>query len=97
MKVYTGSSNVSPFEHLVETPQQVVTHLVLKAGEVLPNHHVPFSVIVVPIKGETIFSGENFSEKIYPGKIVEMTPEEVHGLKAVSDSELMVIKSHLQQ
>lgn len=97
MKIYTGNSNVSPFEHLIETPQQVVTHLVLKAGEVLPNHHVPYSVIVVPIKGQTIFSDETSAEEIYPGKIVQMTPDEIHGLKAITDSELMVIKSQLKE
>lgn len=84
-------------EHLIHTPNQVVTHLVLKAGEKTPKHKVDFSVIVVPIKGLVLFTDENDNgEEIYPGRIVQMTPGKVHGLEGIEDSELMVIKSALK-
>lgn len=56
MNFYTGNNNGKMAEHLIQTPSQVVTHLVLKAGEKTPKHKVEFTVIVVPIKGLVLFT-----------------------------------------
>ncbi|HLQ40540.1 MAG TPA: cupin [Tetragenococcus sp.] len=95
MKIYTGDSTIKLAENLIETSNQVVTHLVLSKGQAVPQHHAKYTVIVVPIKGKIVFSDENKSETIYPGKIVQMIPDELHDLKALEDSELMVVKSTL--
>ncbi|MGY3777058.1 cupin domain-containing protein [Isobaculum melis] len=96
MKVYTGNSDIELFEHLIEDEQQVVTHLVVKKGQVVPTHHVNQAVIVVPIKGKISFSDVSSKEMIYPGKIIQLAPQEPHALSAIEDSELMVIKSFLR-
>lgn len=95
MKVYTGRTDIKLFEHLIDEPNQTVTHLVLKAGQAVPEHKVPQTVIVVPIKGRIDFSNCEESQEIYPGRIVQMIPDEWHALKALEDSELMVVKSTL--
>ncbi|MFC6164040.1 cupin domain-containing protein [Lactiplantibacillus dongliensis] len=95
MEVYTGKTDIKLFENLVETPHQIVTHLVLAAGQATPVHFVDYEVIVVPIKGRIAFSDETRTETIYPGRIVQMQRNEHHALKAMVDSELMVIKSDL--
>ena len=43
MKVYHGRTDIERFEHLVETPSQTVTHLVLPAGQAIGQHHVPYT------------------------------------------------------
>lgn len=95
MKIYTGNTDIELGENLIDTPTQVVTHLVLDEGQAVPQHQADFSVIVVPIKGKILFSDAAHTETIYPGKIVQMTPGELHALKAVQASELMVVKSTL--
>lgn len=51
--------------------------------------------MVVIYKGKVDFSGENGSEIIVPGDIIVMKPEEMHALKALEDSDLMVIKARI--
>ncbi|MFT8825834.1 cupin [Liquorilactobacillus mali] len=92
MKKYQGTNKIS---NIFESKNQVITNLVIPKGKEIPAHHVPYTVVVVPVKGKIIFSGENFEEEIKPGIIVRMQPDEKHKLFALTDSEIMVIKSHL--
>lgn len=92
MHRYEGKGSTG---HVFESENQVVTNLVIPAGKDIPTHDAPYTVVVVPVKGRIIFSGENFSEEIYPGVIVRMEPNEPHSLHALEDSELMVVKSSL--
>lgn len=97
MNFIKTDSNVDLYENIVETDRQVVTHLVIPAGKEVPEHHAPYDVIVVPIKGVVIFGdvAGHREEKLVPGDIVKMAPDEHHYLKAVEDTEVMVIKSKL--
>lgn len=99
MKFIKTNANGDLAENIVETASQTVTHLVIPAGKVVPKHHVPDDVIVVPIKGKVIFGDvdHNHQETLVPGDIVKMVPGEWHDLKAVDDTEVMVIKSKLQK
>lgn len=81
--------------HLFQSESQTITNLVLAKDQVLATHHVPYTVVVVPVKGQIIFSGADFEETIYPGVVVRMQPDEAHSLHALEASELMVIKSEL--
>ncbi|MBT9626695.1 cupin [Ligilactobacillus ruminis] len=88
MKRYDSIGQIG---HIFETDQQVVTDLVI------PEHHVDYTVVVVPIKGKIIFSGHDFETELAPGSFVRMLPNESHSLKAIEDSELFVIKSKLEK
>ncbi|WP_283621058.1 cupin domain-containing protein [Limosilactobacillus avium] len=98
MQFIKTDANVDLAENIVETTSQTVTHLVIPAGKTVPKHHVPYDVIVVPIKGKVIFGDvdHDHHETLVPGDIVKMAPGEWHDLKAVDDTEVMVIKSKLQ-
>lgn len=96
MKIHIGNTNINKYEHLIEKHSQTVTHLYLKAGQEIPEHSVEASVIVVIYKGKVKFSNKIETQTIVPGNIVEMEPKEVHSLKAVDESGLMVIKSVLK-
>jgi quercetin dioxygenase-like cupin family protein len=98
MQFIKTDANVDLAENIVETASQTVTHLVIPAGKTVPKHHVPYDVIVVPIKGKVVFGDVDHGhhEALVPGDIVKMAPGEWHDLKAVDDTEVMVIKSKLQ-
>lgn len=98
MNFIKTDDNVDLWENIVETPNQMVTHLVIPEGEVVPTHHADATVIVVPIKGKVVFGDVNHSrsETLVPGDIVQMRPNEPHNLKAIHDTEVMVIKSQLK-
>lgn len=98
MRFIKTNSDVDLFENIVETPSQTVTHLVIPAGKEVPTHYADADVIVVPIKGKVIFgdaTNDHF-ETLVPGDIVKMTPSEPHNLRAIDDTEVMVIKSQLK-
>lgn len=81
------------FEHLVDEENLQITHLQIKKGEEIPSHKSDKNVVVVIYKGRIDFTGENGSEVIVPGDIIVMEPDEMHALRALEDSDLMVIKA----
>lgn len=93
MKKISANILDGKFEHLVDENNLQVTHLQIKSGEQIPSHKSDKSVIVVIYKGKVDFSGENNKEIIIPGDIIVMNPNEIHSLKAIEDSDLMVIKA----
>lgn len=93
MKKISANILDGKFEHLVEENNLQITHLQIKSGEEIPSHKSDKSVIVVIYKGKVDFSGENNKEIIIPGDIIVMNPNEIHSLKAIEDSDLMVIKA----
>ena len=88
------SSNIldGKFEHLVDENNLQITHLQIKKCDEIPSHKSDKSVVVVIYKGKVDFKGENGNQIIIPGDIITMDPNEIHSLKALEDSDLMVIK-----
>lgn len=97
MQFINTTPDVDLAENIVETPHQTVTHLVIPAGKAVPKHHVPEDVVVVPIKGRVVFEdvSNETAQTLAPGDIVKLAPNEWHTLEAVTDTEVMVIKSQL--
>lgn len=93
MKKISANILDGKFEHLVDENNLQITHLQIKSGEEIPSHKSDKSVIVVIYKGKVDFFGENNKEIIIPGDIIVMNPNEIHSLKAIEDSDLMVIKA----
>lgn len=91
------SANVldGKFEHLIDEDKLQITHLQIKKGDEVPNHKSDKNVIVVIYNGKVNFTGENGSEIIMPGDIINMQPNELHALSAIEDSDLMVIKASI--
>ncbi|WP_130818853.1 AraC family ligand binding domain-containing protein [Anaerococcus vaginimassiliensis] len=93
MKKISANILDGKFEHLVDENKLQVTHLQIKSGEEIPSHKSDKSVIVVIYKGKVDFSGEDSNKIIIPGDIIVLNPDETHALKAIEDSDLMVIKA----
>lgn len=83
------------FEHLLYEDKLQITHLQIKKGEEIPSHKSDKNVVVVIYKGKVDFVGENGNEIIVPGDIITMEANELHALKAMDDSDLMVIKAKI--
>lgn len=91
------SANVldGKFEHLIDEDKLQITHLQIKKGDEVPSHKSDKNVIVVIYNGKVNFTGENGSEIIIPGDIINMQPNELHALSAIEDSDLIVIKASI--
>lgn len=91
------SSNIldGKFEHLLDEDKLQITHLQIKQDEEIPSHKSDKNVVVVIYKGKVDFVGENGNEIIVPGDIITMEANEIHALKAINDSDLMVIKAKI--
>lgn len=92
MKKISANILDGKFEHLVDEDNLQITHLQIKKGEEIPRHKSDKSVVVVIYKGKVDFKEENGNQIIIPGDIITMDPNEIHSLKALEDSDLMVIK-----
>ena len=83
------------FEHLIDEDKLQITHLQIKKGDEVTSHKSDKNVVVVIYKGKVNFTGENGSEIIMPGDIINMDPNEMHALSAIEDSDLIVIKASI--
>ncbi len=95
MKKLSANILDGKFEHLLDENKLQITHLQIKQGEEVPSHKSDKNVVVVIYKGKVDFVGENGNEIIVPGDIITMKANEVHALKAINDSDLMVIKAKI--
>ena len=95
MKKISANILDGKFEHLVDEDNLQITHLQIKKGEEIPNHKSDKSVVVVIYKGKVDFKDENGNQIIIPGDIITMDPNEIHALKDLEDSDLMVIKARI--
>lgn len=95
MKKLSANILDSKFEHLLDEDKLQITHLQIKQGEEIPSHKSDKNVVVVIYKGKVDFVGENGNEIIVPGDIITMEANELHALKAIDDSDLMVIKAKI--
>lgn len=95
MKKLSANILDGKFEHLLDEDKLQITHLQIKQGEEIPSHKSDKNVVVVIYKGKVDFVGENGNEIIVPGDIINMEANELHALKAIDDSDLMVIKAKI--
>lgn len=95
MKKLSANILDGKFEHLLDEEKLQITHLQIKQGEEIPSHKSDKNVVVVIYKGKVDFVGENGNEIIVPGDIISMEANEMHALKAINDSDLMVIKAKI--
>lgn len=95
MKKLSANILDGKFEHLLDEDKVQITHLQIKQGEEIPSHKSDKNVVVVIYKGKVDFVGENGNEIIVPGDIITMEANELHALKAMDDSDLMVIKAKI--
>ena len=70
----------------------VVMNMQIKAGEIIPEHDSECDVLVIVRKGKVLFNVEGTDTVLSNEKVLYMTPFEKHGLKALEDSDIIVVK-----
>lgn len=69
-----------------------IMNIQLRAGEVIPEHNAPFEVIVICRSGEVKFPVEGQELVLNEKSVLLLAPDENHGLEAITDCDLIVIK-----
>jgi len=75
---------------LQKTPRLQLMRLVLPAGRIVPEHHVPGAITVHCLEGEAILTTPSHSCRLEAGRLVMLEGGEPHGLQAVTDATLLV-------
>ena len=65
----------------------------LKTGAELKEHVTRIPAFLICVFGEVVFKNEKgASEKLIPGDFINIEPNVIHWLKAITDSNLLLIK-----
>lgn len=91
---YTSSDK--EMEKIYTSDNQIVLNLNIKEGKIIPPHDSDLSVVVVIYEGEVDFTLNDETFNVKPGDIVVIKPKEIHSIKALKDSKIMVIQSDLK-
>lgn len=89
---YLHTPNESGKQRLLVNEKTVVVGAHLLKGETIPPHNSQKTVVATIVKGKVFFDdGKGNGEEILPGACVYMEPGEVHSLKAIEESELIIV------
>lgn len=69
-----------------------VANIQLKAGEEIPKHDSKKEVIIAVRKGAVMFDVEGTEVVVTEENVLHMDPLEMHSLRAVEDTDLLVIQ-----
>lgn len=69
-----------------------IFNMQLAAGEGVPEHDADADVIIIVKSGKLEFTVEGEVAEVSPGVMLRMLPKEKHSLKAIEDSDLMVLQ-----
>ncbi len=81
-------------ELLIKTESMNVIRLVLPAGKQIAEHKAPKEITVQCVAGEVEFTTPIATVTMTAGKMMFLTPGELHSLKAVDDSIVLVTKAN---
>ncbi|WP_144510532.1 AraC family ligand binding domain-containing protein [Bacillus sp. FJAT-22090] len=77
---------------VIQFDQHHVMNIQLRTGEEIKEHDAKEYVLIVVRKGKVLFTVEGVEQLVTTGNILHMNPFEKHALKAVEDSDIIVIK-----
>ncbi|WP_313893218.1 cupin domain-containing protein [Psychrobacillus sp.] len=69
-----------------------VLNIQLRTNEEIKEHDANAHVLIVVRKGKVIFTVEGVEQVVTTGNMLHMDPLEKHALKAMEDSDIVVIK-----
>ena len=67
-----------------------VIRLVIPAGKQIPPHRAPGEITVHCLEGRVAFSHDAHDMELRPGDLVHLCPKELHSLKGIADSSVLV-------
>ncbi len=80
---------------LVKTAGIELIRLVIPAGKEIPPHRVPVELTVQCIEGHVSFRHAGAAIELHPGEMMHLCPNEIHSLKGMSDSSVLVTRLRL--
>lgn len=69
-----------------------LANIQLRKGESIPEHDSKREVIIVVRRGAVLFTTEGVETIVTQDNILHIAPEEMHDLKAVEDTDLLVFQ-----
>lgn len=75
---------------LIKTPRFELIRLVLPAGKVLHEHAAPGEITVQCIEGKITFTTMGKDQQLAAGDLIFLSAKELHAVKAIEDSSLLV-------
>jgi quercetin dioxygenase-like cupin family protein len=64
--------------------------LVIPAGKQIPPHRAPDEITVQCLEGHVAFNHDGHELELWPGDLLHLCPKELHSLKGVADSTVLV-------
>ncbi|HSJ36917.1 MAG TPA: cupin domain-containing protein [Planococcus sp. (in: firmicutes)] len=69
-----------------------IVNMQLAKGEEVPEHDADADVLIIVRSGKLQFTVEDEVVEMSPGVMMRMVPKEKHSLKAIEDSDILVIQ-----
>jgi quercetin dioxygenase-like cupin family protein len=69
--------------------------LVIPAGKEIPWHRFPGEITVQCIEGHLSFEHDGHSVDLHAGDLLHLCPQEIHALKGIVDSSVLVTRLRL--
>lgn len=79
-------------EKCIQFNETNVLNIQLKANEFIPEHDFNGNVLVIVRKGKVLFDVEGKQVELTNENVLHIAPLEKHGLKALEDSDILVVK-----
>lgn len=79
---------------LIKTESMNVMRLVLPAGKEIAEHKAPKEITVQCVAGAVAFSTSDATVTMTAGKMLFLQPGELHSLKAIDDSIVLVTRAN---
>ena len=79
---------------LLKSRQLQLMRVVLPAGRVLPEHHVPGEITIQCLSGKADVLASGRASQLVPGSLVMLSAAEPHGVRAHDDTVLLVTVVH---
>lgn len=80
---------------LMKTAGLELIRLVIPAGKAIPAHRAPGEITVQCVEGLVAFNHDGKAIELQPGDMLHLCPQEVHALKGIKDSTVLVTRLRL--
>ena len=75
---------------IVKTDDMELARLVIRAGQVYPNHNISSSIVVHCVRGEVEITVLGSTQTLETNQLMYLMPNEAHTVKAVVDSVVLL-------
>lgn len=93
MELYTiPAGTEKKLTKIASHEQYDLVSIQLAAGEGIPAHDAPHTVLIIVQSGKVLFMVEGREQELISSTILHMDPKEQHSLQAIEDCNLLLLK-----